>query len=63
MGLGMELSQHDVRLPAADELDDVVIDLCAQECHVTIGMQGAGRHIVFTVANVRSDEADGLMQQ
>jgi hypothetical protein len=29
-GLDMEVSHHDVRLPAADELD-VVIDLCAQE--------------------------------
>jgi hypothetical protein len=33
--LNMDVSHHDVGLPAADELDDVVIDLCAQDCRGT----------------------------
>jgi hypothetical protein len=37
--LDMEVLQHDVGLPAADKLDDVVIDLCAQECHCTASMK------------------------
>jgi hypothetical protein len=42
MGLDVEVSHHDFGLQAADELDDVVIYLCAQEYHDTTSMQGAG---------------------
>jgi hypothetical protein len=59
----MEVSQHDVRLPEANELDDVVIDLCAHERHGTASMKWLDWHIIFAEANIRANEADRLMQQ
>jgi hypothetical protein len=41
-GLDMEVLQHDAGLPASDVLDDVFIDLCPHEGHVTTSTQGAG---------------------
>jgi hypothetical protein len=61
--LDTEVSHHDFGLPSANDLYDVGIDLCTHECHGTASTKWAVLHIVFTEANIRANEEDGLMQQ
>ena len=53
VGLDMEVSQHGVRSPPADELDGIGVDLAVEEGGGTGGSERAG-------GNVRWEEAGGV---
>ena len=44
--LYMQISEHFIRSPAANELDAVGVDIGTEECHGTGGSQGPGRDMV-----------------
>jgi len=48
--LDMEVAEHGIGTPSAQELDDVVVNTCAEERHGSGGAEGAG-------GNVRGAEA------
>ena len=44
--LNVEVPEHLVAVPAANQLDGVAVDTRTEEGHVTIGAKGLGRHIL-----------------
>ena len=46
IGLEMQVSEHLVRAPAADEFDNIRVDLAAEKCHGTTGAEGAGGDVL-----------------
>ena len=45
LGLDMKIAEHFVRAPAADETDDIGVDLGAKESHSACSSEAAGRNI------------------
>ena len=45
LSLDMQVSQHLVGPPAAEETNAIGIDVGAQECHGASGAEGAGGHV------------------
>ena len=52
--LGMQISEHGIRFPAADEADGVGIDLATKKCHGPSGAQAAGIDVRGSEAEARA---------
>jgi len=46
-GLGSEVTEHYIRLPAADELDDVGVHLGNEKGHGPAGAKRSGRYVCW----------------
>jgi hypothetical protein len=57
--LDVQIAEHDVGAPAAEELDQIRVDAGAQKCHGAPGPEGACTDILGEETDTRSLDADG----
>jgi hypothetical protein len=61
--LYMQISEHFIRAPPANELDAVGVDVGTKECHGTRGSQGSGRDMVGEETVGWSEDSGSKAQQ
>ena len=61
-GLGVEIGEHGVRAPAADQTDDALVAAAAQERHGATGAEAACGNISRCKAKMRELASGGLQE-